>query len=171
MIRYRETDQGAARFDAALPIAYQRVAAFFGDVPGETTVVVYPDAAALKAAAGTDFSGDAAGLFGNLLAFHSPDSWTAQFRGAPVEQLATHEFTHRAVSHVARGRAPKWLNEGLATYLAGQLPPETLQRVARAVSDGDSYSLPELDAAFRSAALGVDRAGLEAAWRRSLAAR
>jgi hypothetical protein len=36
-----------------------------------------------------------------------------------VERLVTHEYAHAAIHELARGRAPRWLHEGLAQVLEG----------------------------------------------------
>ncbi len=40
-------------------------------------------------------------------------------RGEALERVVLHEYAHAAIHEVSRGRAPRWLQEGLAQYLEG----------------------------------------------------
>ena len=39
--------------------------------------------------------------------------------GPALDRLITHEYAHAAIHDLSRGRAPRWLHEGLAQYLEG----------------------------------------------------
>jgi hypothetical protein len=45
-----------------------------------------------------------------------------------VERLVLHEYAHAAIHDLTRGRAPRWLHEGLAQVLEGR-PPDPMLRV------------------------------------------
>ncbi len=40
-------------------------------------------------------------------------------RGTALERVVLHEYAHAAIHEVSRGRAPRWLQEGLAQHLEG----------------------------------------------------
>ena len=88
-----------------------------------------------------------------------------------------HELAHLACERVGRGRAPRWLVEGLAVHVAGQgaayaraaervqLPLEELERrLARPASAAEMRAL--YAAAYREVAALIRREGEAAAWRR-----
>ena len=50
-----------------------------------------------------------------------------------LERLVQHEYAHAAVHELARGRAPRWLHEGLAQSIEG-LEPDPMLRVPSSVT-------------------------------------
>jgi tetratricopeptide (TPR) repeat protein len=64
-----------------------------------------------------------------------------------LDRVVTHEFVH-AVIHQAYPRTPKWLNEGLATYLE---PGDHTGLLRRLRGAGDMIPLAELNKAFSAA--------------------
>jgi hypothetical protein len=90
-----------------------------------------------------------------------------------------HEFVHAALEAVGSGRAPLWLVEGLAAYVAGEgrtlgraAPRERIstneleRRLARAASAPEMRAL--YAAAYAEVSALVRREGEPAVWRRAL---
>jgi hypothetical protein len=90
-----------------------------------------------------------------------------------------HELVHAALESVSRGRAPRWLVEGLAAYVAGEGPLLSRAGAARIAVDelerrlaspGSAEETRALyAAAYAEVAALIRREGEAAAWR--LAAR
>jgi len=57
-------------------------------------------------------------------------------RTAELERVIFHEYTHALVFRLSRGRAPAWLNEGLAQYEEGPHRPGFAARAKALVSEG-----------------------------------
>jgi tetratricopeptide (TPR) repeat protein len=84
---------------------------------------------------------------------------------AGLREVLAHEYAHVVVVHVSRGRAPRWLNEGLALYFQGAGP--AAEAAARRVAAGRVLPLASVEAAF--AQLG-DRGLAEVAYAESASA-
>ena len=84
---------------------------------------------------------------------------------AGLREVLAHEYTHVVVVHLSRGRAPRWLNEGLALHFQGA--GSAAEAVARQVAAGRLIPLASLEGAF---ALLHDRALTEAAYAQSASA-
>lgn len=98
---------------AALDAAWERVGAQLGYRPAERlTVVLYADEE-FRAVAGVH--GWVSGLFDGKIRLPLPGTTPASM----LEQLVTHEYAHAAIHELSRGRAPRWLHEGLAQFLEG----------------------------------------------------
>ncbi|HEV3468772.1 MAG TPA: SpoIID/LytB domain-containing protein [Pyrinomonadaceae bacterium] len=106
---------------------------------------------------------------------------TLRRRGV-LAAVLRHELAHVACEMIGRGRAPRWLVEGLAAHFAGegaslaraadggQLPLEELdRRLARPASAAEMRAL--YAAAYREVAAIIRREGESGAWRRVAAGR
>lgn len=76
-------------------------------------------------------------------------------RRAQLERIVTHEYAHAVIHRRARGRAPRWLHEGLAQALEG--------RVADAALASGSLTLGGLETLVTEADARRARAGYELA--------
>jgi hypothetical protein len=107
---------------AHLDAAAERVGRMLAYTPRErTTVVLY---AHQQFRGVTRTHSWASGLFDGkirLLVGPSPPS------AREVERLIVHEYAHAAIHDLSRGRAPRWLHEGLAQVLEGATADPRLQ--------------------------------------------
>ncbi len=84
-----------------------------------------------------------------------------------LARVVRHEYTHAVVHRLARGRAPTWLNEGLAVLQEGESHDALLERLRAHVRAGGAVtSLRQLEGSF----LGMSGAQAQAAYLYSLAA-
>jgi tetratricopeptide (TPR) repeat protein len=80
-----------------------------------------------------------------------------------LEQVIFHEYTHALVHRLSGGRAPTWLNEGLAQYEEGKSVAGYEDAIKGIVEEG-GVELKRLEGSF----MDLDRRGAEAAYLLSL---
>ncbi|MBI3625785.1 MAG: tetratricopeptide repeat protein [Candidatus Rokubacteria bacterium] len=120
--------------------AYESVGREFNFFPPEKlTVILYPEER-FREVTGTHHW--ASGLFDGKIRL---SVGRLQGRTQALERLLTHEYTHVVVHLLAKGRAPRWLQEGLAQH-AEKVPDDpdlhlrggmTLAGLEALLSDGD----------------------------------
>jgi tetratricopeptide (TPR) repeat protein len=119
---------------------YDRVGGDLGSYPEEKiTIILYPEERFQEATGAHHWAN---GIFdGKIrLPLASVDG-----RTRALERLLAHEYTHALVHLATRGRAPRWLHEGLAQYEEGAVvlpgPPAkseiTLAELESLLQDGD----------------------------------
>jgi tetratricopeptide (TPR) repeat protein len=99
---------------AALEVAWTRVGAQLDYHPAERVTVVLYDASQFRSV--TRVHNWVTGLFDGKIRL--PLARTAPPQPI-LERLVTHEYAHAAIHDLTRGRAPRWLQEGLAQVLEG----------------------------------------------------
>jgi hypothetical protein len=99
---------------AALEVAWTRVGAQLDYHPAERVTVVLYDASQFQSV--TRVHNWVTGLFDGKIRL--PLARTAPPQPI-LERLVTHEYAHAAIHDLTRGRAPRWLQEGLAQVLEG----------------------------------------------------
>lgn len=111
-----------------LESAHVRLHAQLGYRPAERVTVVLYDAQQFHDVTRTH--GWVSGLFDGKIRLPLGAATPA---GAALERLIVHEYAHAAIHDLSRGRAPRWLHEGLAQVLEGAHPDPTL-RVPAAIT-------------------------------------
>jgi Tetratricopeptide repeat len=108
---------------ALLASARARVVARLGDAPRERVTVVLYDAAQLQEVARVHAW--VTGLFDGKIRLPAGGALPPP---RELERILAHEYAHAVIHDLARGRAPRWLHEGLAQALEGA-PADPLLRV------------------------------------------
>jgi tetratricopeptide (TPR) repeat protein len=69
-------------------------------------------------------------------------------RTEELEDVLFHEYSHAVIHRVARGRAPMWLNEGIAQYVEGKRIEDDQDEYLKELLDGKELSLRSLEGSF-----------------------
>ena len=125
VVKWRAGDDAESRraLLALLGAARERVVARLGAAPRERVTVVLYDAVQFREVAGVHAW--VTGLFDGKIRL--PAGGPAM-RRRELERILVHEYAHAAIHDLTRGRAPRWLHEGLAQALEGA-PADPLLRV------------------------------------------
>ena len=124
VVKYRDARDPDARraLIAHLEVAAERVGRMLAYAPQERTTVVLYEHREFRDVTRTHSW--ASGLFdGKIRLPVGPVLPPAR----EVERLVAHEYAHAAIHDLSRGRAPRWLHEGLAQVLEGATSDPTLQ--------------------------------------------
>ena len=124
VVKYAETRDREARraIVAHLETAAERVGRLLGYTPQERTTVVLYEHDEFRDV--TRVHSWASGLFdGKIRLPLGPSLPPAR----ELERLVVHEYAHAAIHDLSRGRAPRWLHEGLAQVLEGTASDPMLQ--------------------------------------------
>jgi len=124
VVKYAETRDREARraIVAHLETAAERVGRLLGYTPQERTTVVLYEHDEFRDV--TRVHSWASGLFDGKIRLPLGPSLPPS---RELERLVVHEYAHAAIHDLSRGRAPRWLHEGLAQVLEGTASDPMLQ--------------------------------------------
>jgi tetratricopeptide (TPR) repeat protein len=115
VVKWRAGEAGARRaLLAGLAAARERVVTQLGEAPRERVTVILYDAAQFQDVARVH--GWVTGLFDGKIRLPAAGSLPPR---PELARILTHEYAHATVHDLTRGRAPRWLHEGLAQALEG----------------------------------------------------
>jgi tetratricopeptide (TPR) repeat protein len=125
VVKWRAGDEPESRraLMALLGAARERVVARLGEAPRERVTVVFYDAGQFQEVARVHAW--VTGLFDGKIRL---PAGSPSPRRRELERILVHEYAHAVIHDLTRGRAPRWLHEGLAQALEGA-PVDPLLRV------------------------------------------
>jgi hypothetical protein len=133
VVKYRSGAEPTARRHvlAALDAARDRVAMQLGTAADEPVIVILYDRQQFDNVARAHPW--VTGLFDGKIRLPLGGSLPPRRQ---LERLLVHEYAHAVIHHRSRGRAPRWLHEGLAQALEGRAPDPSLAAPGRMTLDG-----------------------------------
>jgi tetratricopeptide (TPR) repeat protein len=142
VVKWRATGDADARRTllAGLTTARERVVAQLGEAPRERVTVILYDAAQFHEVARVH--GWVTGLFDGKIRLPAGGALPPR---RELERILVHEYAHATIHDLARGRAPRWLHEGLAQALEGATPDPMLRVPGRPTLAGLEELLGDAD--------------------------
>ncbi|MCC6767017.1 MAG: tetratricopeptide repeat protein [Deltaproteobacteria bacterium] len=142
-IEGREDSEAARTVLNALEDAYRRVGARFAYYPLERLeVVLYPDETFREVTGSPHWSG---GIYDGRIKM--PIGGLAR-GNERLARTVRHEYAHAAIVTLSKGKAPVWLNEGLAQVAEETDDAGRTNRLRMAVADGNLLALGDLENGF-----------------------
>jgi tetratricopeptide (TPR) repeat protein len=144
VVKWRAAGDADARraLLAGLTTARERVVAQLGEAPRERVTVILYDAAQFQEVARVH--GWVTGLFDGKIRLPAAGALPPR---RELERILVHEYAHATIHDLARGRAPRWLHEGLAQALEGTTPDPMLRVPGRPTLAGLEELLGDADPA------------------------
>jgi len=144
VVKWRAAGDADARraLLAGLTTARERVVAQLGEAPRERVTVILYDAAQFQEVARVH--GWVTGLFDGKIRLPAGGALPPR---RELERILVHEYAHATIHDLARGRAPRWLHEGLAQALEGATPDPMLRVPGRPTLAGLEELLGDADPA------------------------
>jgi tetratricopeptide (TPR) repeat protein len=144
VVKWRSGGDAEARRPllAGLAAARERVVAQLGEASRERVTVILYDAAQFQDVARVH--GWVTGLFDGKIRLPAAGALPPR---RELERILVHEYAHAAIHDLTRGRAPRWLHEGLAQALEGATPDPMLRVPGRPTLAGLEALLGDPDPA------------------------
>ena len=127
---------------AGLAAARELVVTQLGEAPRERVTVILYDPAQFQDV--TRVHGWVTGLFDGKIRLPAAGALSPS---SELERILVHEYAHAAIHDLSRGRAPRWLHEGLAQALEGASPDPMLRVPGRPTLTGLEALLADPDPA------------------------
>jgi tetratricopeptide (TPR) repeat protein len=141
VVKWRGADAETRRaLMAGLGAARDQVIAQIGAAPQEQVTVVLYDATQFQAVARVHPW--VTGLFDGKIRLPAGGALPPR---RELERILVHEYAHATIHDLARGRAPRWLHEGLAQALEGAAPDPMLRVPGRPTLAGLEELLGDAD--------------------------
>ena len=142
VVKWRAAGDADARraLLTGLTTARERVVAQLGAAPRERVTVILYDAAQFQEVARVH--GWVTGLFDGKIRLPAGGALPPR---RELERILVHEYAHATIHDLARGRAPRWLHEGLAQALEGATPDPMLRVPGRPTLAGLEELLGDAD--------------------------
>ncbi|WP_202318600.1 peptidase MA family metallohydrolase [Archaeoglobus neptunius] len=145
VIRYHKGDRSRDIVLNAIKAAKVRVCSIF-NCPTSVKITIYANHEEYENAVGKDLPVWTVGIGrAEGIELQSPSSWGhGRNQHSPDQacQIVVHEYTHYVVANIAGSSLPRWLNEGLAVYLALQINED---RITNAMASGKLIPIEKLD--------------------------
>lgn len=132
----------AAGMKEALHSAYREVGYDLNYYPDRPIIVILYPGEAFRRLEG--IPGWAGAIYDGKIRLPAGEGWTEE----EFRRILRHEYTHALVHDLTRGRAPTWLQEGLAQIQEAKVSPIDLSPLRAAAEREGLIAFGELDAAF-----------------------
>jgi len=130
---------------SALKAVHHELSGMFGPIPAFKTSIRLTDQDSFHRSTGAPTWTNALYYRGQILI---PLSLTEDPDIDNVRRSVRHEYTHAVINALSAGRAPGWLDEGIAQWIEGEENPALRPALARWLQDNDPVPLSLMQGGF-----------------------